>query len=95
LTVKETACTRVEKEHREALERVAGMTADEAKKQLIQEMESQARLEAVGHAKRTLEEARENAEREAREILPARFNGWCVITFPNPQFLSCRFRMTR
>ena len=69
LTVKEAACTRVEKEHREALERVAGMTADEAKKQLIQEMESQARLEAVGHAKRTLEEARENAEREAREII--------------------------
>ena len=66
---KEAACTRVEKEHREALERVAGMTADEAKKQLIQEMESQARLEAVGHAKRTLEEARENAEREAREII--------------------------
>jgi len=69
LAAKEVACTRVEKEHREALERVAGMTADEAKKQLILEMESQARLEAVGHAKRTLEEARENAEREAREII--------------------------
>src|SRR5437867_7138678 len=69
LVAKEVACDRVEKEHREALERVAGITADEAKKQLIQEMESQARLEAVGHAKRTLEEARENAEREAREII--------------------------
>ena len=69
LVAKEAACTRVEKEHREALERVAGITADEAKKQLIQEMESQARLEAVGHAKRTLEEAREKAEREAREII--------------------------
>jgi ribonuclease Y len=45
------------------------MTADEAKKQLIHEMESQARLEAVGLAKRVLEEARENAEREAREII--------------------------
>src|SRR6476646_5328353 len=67
--VKEAACARVEKEHREALERIAGITAEEAKKQLIQEMESQARLEAVGHAKRTLEEARENAEREAREII--------------------------
>jgi len=69
LVAKETACVRVEQEHRGALERVAGMTADEAKKQLIQEMESQARLEALGHAKRTLEEARENAEREAREII--------------------------
>lgn len=66
---KEAACAQAEREHREALERVAGMTADEAKRQLVQEMESQARLDAAGIAKRTLEEARENAEREAREII--------------------------
>src|SRR5215469_8817950 len=69
LTAKEVACAQVEKEHRDALERVAGMTADEAKRHLLQEMESQARLDAAGIAKRTLEEARENAEREAREII--------------------------
>ena len=69
LTVKESACAKAEREHRDALERVAGMTADEAKKQLILEMESQAKLDAVGIAKRTIEEARENAEREAREII--------------------------
>ena len=66
---KEAACAQAEREHREALERVAGMTADEAKRQLLQELESQARLDAAGIAKRTLEEARENAEREAREII--------------------------
>lgn len=69
LIAKEAVCAQVEREHREALERVAGLTADEAKKQLLQEMESQARLDAAGIAKRTLEEARENAEREAREII--------------------------
>jgi ribonuclease Y len=69
LTAKEASCMQAEREHREALERVAGMTGEEAKKQLLQEMESQARLEAAGIAKRTLEEARENAEREAREII--------------------------
>jgi ribonucrease Y len=69
LAVKEAACAKAEREHREALERVAGMTAEEAKKQLIIEMESQAKLDAVGIAKRTIEEARENAEREAREII--------------------------
>jgi ribonucrease Y len=69
LLAKEAACAQAEREHREALERVAGLTADEAKKQLLQEMESQARLDAAGIAKRTLEEARENAEREAREII--------------------------
>ncbi len=69
LAAKESACAKAEREHRDALERVAGMTADEAKKHLILEMESQARLDAVGIAKRTIEEARENAEREAREII--------------------------
>ena len=69
LIAKEAACAQAERDHREALERVAGMTADEAKKQLLLEMESQARLDAAGIAKRTLEEARENAEREAREII--------------------------
>lgn len=69
LAAKEAACAKAEREHREALERVAGMTAEEAKKQLIVEMESQAKLDAVGIAKRTIEEARENAEREAREII--------------------------
>jgi len=69
LIAKEADCAQAEREHRGALERVAGMTADEAKKQLLQEMESQARLDAAGIAKRTLEEARENAEREAREII--------------------------
>jgi ribonucrease Y len=69
LLAKEAACAKAEREHREALERVAGMTADEAKKHLIAEMETQARLDAAGIAKRTIEEARENAEREAREII--------------------------
>jgi ribonuclease Y len=69
LAAKQAACAKAEREHREALERVAGMTADEAKKHLIAEMESQARLDAAGIAKRTIEEARENAEREAREII--------------------------
>lgn len=69
LAEKESACARAERDHREALERVAGMTAEEAKKQLIAEMESQARLDAAGIAKRTIEEAREVAEREAREII--------------------------
>lgn len=69
MTAAELSCAQAEREHRDALERVAGMTADEAKKQLLQAMETQARLDAAGIAKRTLEEARENAEREAREII--------------------------
>jgi ribonuclease Y len=69
LAQKEATCLHALLQHREALERVASLTADEAKRQLIQEMESQARLEAVGLAKRLLEETKETAEREAREII--------------------------
>lgn len=65
----EAACDRAAKEHRQALERVAGLTAEEAKRQLIGAIESEARLEAAGVAKRIVDEAKENAEREAREII--------------------------
>ncbi len=66
---KEAACEKAVKEHRQALERVAGMTVDEAKRQLLGEIESEARLDAAGVAKRIIDEAKENAEREAREII--------------------------
>lgn len=69
LAEKEAGCERALKEHRQALERVAGMTVEEAKRQLIAAIESEARLDAAGAAKRILDEARENAEREAREII--------------------------
>ncbi|WP_447974514.1 ribonuclease Y [Nitrospira sp. Kam-Ns4a] len=69
LAAKEAACEQLMREHRQALERVAGMTVDEAKRQLLSEIESEARLEAAGVAKRIIDEARENAEREAREII--------------------------
>lgn len=69
LAAREAACEQLVREHRQALERVAGMTVDEAKRQLFAEIESEARLEAAGVAKRIIDEARENAEREAREII--------------------------
>jgi ribonuclease Y len=57
------------KEHRQALERVAGMTVEEAKRQLLTEIEMEAKLDAAGVAKRIIDEAREGAEREAKEII--------------------------
>ena len=69
LAEKEAVCDRAAREHRQALERVAGMTVEEAKRQLLTAIESEAKLDAAGMAKRILDEARENAEREAREII--------------------------
>jgi ribonuclease Y len=64
--------TRVEqnlKEQRVQLERISGMTAEEAKHQLIQNMEQEARFEAAKMIKRIEEEAREKGDREAKEII--------------------------
>lgn len=69
LAVAETACTQAAKEHRHALERVAGLTVDEAKRQLLADIESEAKMESVGLSKRIIDEARESAERESREII--------------------------
>ena len=69
LAVGQAACEKTAKEFRHALERVAGTTVEEAKRQLLTEIESEARLEAAGLSKRIIEETRENAEREAREII--------------------------
>jgi len=69
LAEKQADCDRALKEHRQALERVAGMTVEEAKRQLLSEIESEARLDAASVSKRIIDEAKEGAEREAREII--------------------------
>ncbi|MEK7854231.1 MAG: Rnase Y domain-containing protein, partial [candidate division NC10 bacterium] len=56
-------------EQRRALERVAGMTTEEAKRALLKDLEEEARLEAAALAKRIEEEAKETAEQKAKEIL--------------------------
>ncbi|MEE8492984.1 MAG: ribonuclease Y [Nitrospirales bacterium] len=69
LAVAEVACEKTAKEFRHALERVAGITVEEAKRQHLTEIEREANLEAAGLSHRIIEETRENAEREAREII--------------------------
>ena len=56
-------------EQRRQLERIAGLTAEEAKQRLLAQMETEARREATLTAMRLEEEAREGAERKAREVL--------------------------
>jgi ribonucrease Y len=65
----EASSERLLKERRQSLEQVSGMTVEEAKRQLMSEIEGVAKHEAAGMAKRILDEAKENAEREAREII--------------------------
>jgi ribonuclease Y len=56
-------------EQRRQLERIASLTAEEAKQRLLVQMEEEARREAILIAMRLEEEAREGAERKAREVL--------------------------
>ena len=53
----------------EELERISGMTQEEAKAMLIKKIEDEAKLEAIGTVRRIEEEAREKAAVSAREIM--------------------------
>lgn len=54
---------------RELLEKISNMTADEAKKMLIQSIEEESRFEAMKTVKKIEEEAREKADKKAKEII--------------------------
>jgi len=58
----------VQKEMAE-LERISGLTQEEAKATLIKKMEDEARLEAIQTVRRIEEEAREKAQASAREVI--------------------------
>jgi len=51
------------------LERISGLTVEEAKKLLLQSLENEAKLEAMALFKRLEDEAREAADQKAKEIL--------------------------
>jgi ribonuclease Y len=54
---------------REKLETISGMTAEDAKKMLLQAMEDEARYEGTKLARRIEEETREKADKKAKEII--------------------------
>jgi ribonuclease Y len=56
-------------EQRRKLETIAGLTAEEAKRQLLMQMEDEARREAALIGMRLEEEARETAHQKAKEVL--------------------------
>src|SRR5918995_1663859 len=76
MTARERAVSETERrlasaleEQRRKLETIAGLTAEEAKRQLLAQMEAEARREAQLTAMRLEEEARETAREKAKEVL--------------------------
>jgi ribonucrease Y len=80
---------------REKLENISGMTAEDAKKMLLQAMEDEARYEATKLSRRIEEEAREKADKKAKEIIALAIQRYAgdyvgedtvsVVTLPNEE----------
>ena len=66
---RETAIERLEGEATQRLEALAGLSASEARAELMRRMEEQAQAEAANRIREIRETARRNAEREARKIV--------------------------
>jgi ribonuclease Y len=60
---------RLAQEQRAKLERIAGLTTDEARREILQRVEDEARGQAAALARDIKEQARKTAERDARRII--------------------------
>ena len=66
---KEEECDRRIEQANRQIESIAGMTAQEAKAQLVENMKAEARTEAQAYINDTMDEARLNAAKEAKRIV--------------------------
>lgn len=69
LETRDKEVDRVLAEQNARLQRISSMTADEAKQQLLANMENEAKAEAAKRLQEIREDTMRNAEKEAREIL--------------------------
>ena len=69
ITHRETQLDGIIAAQNEKLQKIAGMTPDEAKRQLMENMLAQAKMEAAATIKEIKEKAELEAEKEAREII--------------------------
>src|SRR5262249_41665695 len=67
LVGRETELERLYREENERLERVSGLTVEEAKRQLLNNFRSEARYEAAAMIKEIKDEAQKNAEADAKK----------------------------
>ena len=69
VNVKRTELEKHQEEHIRRLEKIANLTADEAKKQLIESLTSEAHTQAIGIQQEIIDEAKQKANKEARKII--------------------------
>ena len=66
---KRTELEKHQEEHIRRLEKIAGLTADEARNQLIESLKSEAHSQALGIQQEIIDDAKQKANKEARKII--------------------------
>ena len=66
---KENQYSQLIKEQTQALERISGLSSEEARQELFRRVEEESRFESAKLIKRIEDEAKENAEKKAKEIM--------------------------
>jgi ribonucrease Y len=69
VNVKRTELEKHQEEHIRRLEKIAGLTADEAKTQLVESLKQEAHTQALGIQQEIIDDARQKANKEARKII--------------------------
>jgi ribonuclease Y len=69
VNVKRTELEKHQEEHIRRLEKVAGLTADEAKRQLIESLRQEAHTQALAIQQEIVDDAKQKANKEARKII--------------------------
>ncbi|KJF42315.1 ribonuclease Y [Draconibacterium sediminis] len=60
---------KVHRQHLEKLEQISGLSADDAKEQLVESLQEEAKTEAVAYINEIMEEAKQTANKEAKKIV--------------------------
>jgi ribonuclease Y len=69
VSVKRTELEKHQEEHIRRLEKIAGLSADEAKNQLIESLKNEAHTQALALQQEIIEDAKQKANKEARKIV--------------------------
>ena len=69
VNLKRTELEKHQEEHIRRLEKIAGLTADEAKAQLVESLKNDAHSQALGIQQEIIDDAKQKANKEARKII--------------------------
>ncbi len=69
VNIKRTELEKHQEEHIRRLEKIAGLSADEARTQLVESLKSEAHTQALGIQQEIIDDAKQKANKEARKII--------------------------